>query len=191
MKQDYRRRIKKTRFINAGVVILALGVIVTVFVSGLYWGRHIQQARKAASLAAPEADVRTVHLAFPGGKRLGFETRELPKRPARLSLAEDLVGELLKGPGSTELDRISPPDTELKALFMDGAGVVFIDVNRHALTLPKDVMGEYLAVQSFFETLRRNIPEVTAVKFLVDSKEVDTLWGHLDASFPWSQEYVE
>ncbi len=175
--------------ISALWVIHAAILIIVTIVAGLYWGRSVTSTKKPEPVYSPPKDSLVVVLAFPAGEKLEVETREIPERGNKLSLGEDIVRELLLGPEGASLERIVPPGAELKAFFLDTDGVAYIDLDRQALGLPKDAFGEYLAIQSFFQSLRKNIPDIKAVKFLIDSKQVDTLWGHIDAASAWRQEY--
>ncbi len=178
--------------ISALWVIHAAILIIVTIVAGLYWGRSATSTKKSEPVYSPAKDSLVVVLAFPAGERLAVETREIPERGGKLSLGEDIVRELLLGPeGGSLLERIVPPGAELKAFFLDTDGVAYIDLDRQALGLPKDAFGEYLAIQSFFQSLRKNIPDIKSVKFLIDSKEVDTLWGHIDSASAWRHEYEE
>lgn len=172
-------------------VIHAAILIVVTIVAGLYWGRSVTSTKKSEPVYSPPKDSLVVVLAFPAGEKLAVETREISERGGKLSLGEDIVRELLHGPEDALLERIVPPGAELKAFYLDTDGVVYIDLDRQSLGLPKDALGEYLAIQSFLQSLRKNIPDIKAVKFLIDSKEVDTLWGHIDAASAWRQEYED
>ena len=72
-------------------------------------------------------------------------------------------------------------DLELKALYLDAAGTVFVDLSPVGR---KDLRGsaweELLAVYAFVNTLTQNFPEVRQVRFLVDGREAPTLAGHVD-----------
>ena len=180
---------QKKQGISSVWIIHAVLLIIVTIVGGLYWGRSVTSPQKPEPAYSPGAEnTIVVFLGFPTGEELKLETREIPERRGRLSLGEDIVRELLRGPKG-ELERIVPPEAELKAFYIDTDGVAYIDLDRQSLGLPKDAFEEYLAIQSFFQSLRKNIPGINAVKFLIDSKEVDTLWGHIDAATVWKQEY--
>lgn len=191
MKLNYHHRMRNKPGISLGWIIPAALLVVVSVLGGLYWDRSVQNTKKSVPVYPLAKDSLVVFLAFPGGEKLAVETREIPERRGKLSLGEDIVRELLHGPEEASLERIAPPEAELKAFYIDTDGIVYIDLDRQALGLPKDAFGEYLAIQSFFQSLRRNIPGIKAVKFLIDSKEVDTLWGHIDAASAWRQEYEE
>ncbi len=177
--------------ISLGWIIPMAILIVVSVVGGLYWGQSVKNDKESVPIYHPETDSMVVFLAFPGEDKLEVETREIPERRGKLSLGEDIVRELLRGPEEASLERIVPPGAELKGFYLDTDGTVYIDLDRQALGLPKDAFGEYLAIQSFFQSLRKNIPDIKAIKFLIDSKEVDTLWGHIDAASAWRQDYEE
>jgi len=130
-----------------------------------------------------------VFLAFPQGDEFEMVAREVALASDPLRMGKQILDELLAGPGKEGLERVVSEKAELRAFYIDDAGVAYIDLDRQALAIARDALGEYMAIQSFFESLRRNIPVITGVKFLIDSKEVDSLWGHFDALQPWTTEY--
>lgn len=190
MNQDYRHRIRtnKNLFRIAGVAAAVLGVLLVVAL-GFYWGRQV--GREGPTLPAKPGDSSrvVVFLAFPHGDEFEMIAREVLQDSAPLTMGREILDELLAGPGTEDLGRVVSEKAELRAFYIDDAGIAYIDLDRQALGIARDALDEYMAIQSFFESLRRNIPGINGVKFLIDSKEVDSLWGHFDASLPWTAEY--
>lgn len=188
---DVRSHIKKS--LGQPTVLLALiaALIVATVVAGWYWGRYVRSSHRAAPPVIQEVKMAQVVLYFPAGDHLETETREVPETVETVSLGGNIVQALLAGPGEEGLDRVMSEGTELRAFFIDADGVAYIDVDRKALAIPCDALSAYLSMQSFFQSLKRNVPEVKAVKFLIDAREVDSLWGHFDATAPWSLTYEE
>jgi len=189
--EDVQRHIKKTpehRMLLLGLLAIVLVVTVT---GGWFWGRHVRSSRsKVATPAVITEKTESVVLYFPFGDHLERETREVPETKETVALGTSIVQALLAGPDGT-FDRVMFEGTELRSFFMDVDGVAYIDVDRKALAIPRDALSSYLSIQSFFQSLKRNIPEVSAVKFLIDAREVDSLWGHFDAAAPWNLPYEE
>jgi len=129
-------------------------------------------------------------LLFPSGERLRTEAREVPEATDPSVLGVSIVQALLDGP-QADLEPAVASGAELRAFFLDGNGVAYIDLDRKALNIPRDALGEYLSIECFYQSLRRNIPEVSGVKFWIDAREVDSLWGHFDGTMPWNLPYEE
>ena len=188
---DVQRHIRKSLGQPTVLMGLVAALIVATVAAGWYWGRYVRSSpHKAAPSIAQEVKMAQVVLYFPAGDRLETETREVPDTVEVASLGGNIVQALLAGPAE-DLDRVMSEGTELRSFFIDADGVAYIDVDRKALAIPCDSLSAYLSIQSFFQSLKRSIPEVKAVKFLIDAREVDSLWGHFDATAPWSLTYEE
>jgi spore germination protein GerM len=109
-----------------------------------------------------------------------YETRAL------LDQMKQTVVALVRGPtGDTELLPVLPADTPLRDLFLDEAGVLYLDLGQELVRgLPAGSAAELLAVGSLANTLSRNFPEVRSIRILIDGEEVNTLGGHLDLTQP-------
>jgi len=192
MNEKYRRHIRSAetprRILRA---VLAAAGVAAVVVLGFAVGRRVGHAPEPPPARTGEDGRVVVFLAFPRGGELEMIAREIPEAADSLQLGQRIVRELMAGPGEPELEPVTAEGAELRAFYLDPSGVAFIDLDRQALNIPRDALGEYLAIESFFESLRRNLPEVRGVKFLIDSNEVDSLWGHFDASLPWTAPYEE
>jgi hypothetical protein len=191
-------------------IFLALALIAASLAAGVYKGRmrSVEQRTLPGLPSAVEGndwEVVNARLFFPKGDALAAEERRITLRgasansanladTAALARAGAVMDELLRGPIllSGLAEPLVPSGTTLKGLFIDADGTVYIDLDRSALSgAPKDATGEYLSVQGFYESLKQNVGGVRAVKFLIDGKELDTLWGHLDAGRPVADEYDE
>ncbi len=191
MNRNYHYHIQKKPGIKIVWLVHAAILIVVTIAGGLYWGKSVTSTKRPEPVYSSRKNSISIILFFPTTEKLAVETREVTERGDRLSLGEDIVRELLSGPEEASLKRVVPLGAELKAFYLDTDGVAYIDLDRQALGLPKDAFEEYLAIQSFFQSLKKNIQDIKAVKFLIDSKEVDTLWGHIGAASPWRQSYEE
>lgn len=132
------------------------------------------------------------HLYF-SDKRNTFlisEERSLlnPGNPA--ALGEAIVKALIEGP-QTDLMRTIPTDTMLKALYVTQDKIAYVDMsdkikNAH----PGGVKSEYLTIYSIVNSLILNIPEINAVKILINGQEATTLAGHVDLRFPFKADML-
>jgi len=171
--------------------ILAVTGVLVVVGTGFFLGKRAGGGNNPADTKPYTGDEKVVvtFLAFPSGDDLEMEAREITHGKSRLSLGQEIIRNLIKGPEREALEAVASPEAELRAFYIDSEGIAYIDMDRQALNIPKDALGEYMAIQSFFESLRRNIKGIKGIKFLIDSNEVDSLWGHFDATSPWTREY--
>lgn len=74
-------------------------------------------------------------------------------------------------------------DLELRALYLDPAGTVYLDLAaRNRKDLQGSAWDELLTVYALVNTMTQNFAEIRQVRFLVDGREAQTLAGHVDLS---------
>jgi spore germination protein GerM len=82
--------------------------------------------------------------------------------------------------------RTIPAGTKLLALFVAPDGTTYLDLTA---TLkdghPRGIQSEQMTIFSIVNSLILNIPEINAVKILIDGHESMTLAGHIDLRFPF------
>jgi len=112
------------------------------------------------------------------------EKRELAHSGDPVDLAKMIIEGLIKGP--LELMRTLPPDSRLRALFIDSNHTAYVDFNG---TLqeghPGGIRSEFFSIYSIVNSLILNVPEITRVKILIAGQESQTLAGHIDIRFPF------
>ena len=74
-------------------------------------------------------------------------------------------------------------NAEVRNVYLTQSGIAVMDVNgAFADGQTSGILAEELTLVSFVQTMTLNAPNITAVKFLVDGKERETLAGHVDIS---------
>ena len=135
---------------------------------------------------APLVAESVAHLYFadPKGLLLTSEARVMPRQADACQRAHWLVTELMRGPRQGGLPTL-PPQAELRALFVTHDETATVDfsaaVREHH---PAGVRSELLTVYAVVNTLILNLPEVSAVKILIEGREAVTLAGHIALSAP-------
>ncbi|MFO7494041.1 MAG: GerMN domain-containing protein [Desulfobacterales bacterium] len=139
------------------------------------------------SEARPSAVVEAVaHLYFADrrGLLLAAEARVMPRQTDACRRAHWLVSELIRGPRQGGLHTL-PPESEVRALFLTPDETAYVDfsaaIQEHH---PGGVRSELLSVYAVVNTLILNLPEVSAVKILIEGREVSTLAGHISLAAP-------
>ena len=85
------------------------------------------------------------------------------------------------------MSRPLTPNAEVRNVYLAQSGIAVVDVNgAFADGQTSGVLAEELTLVSFTQTLALNAPNISAVKFLVDGKERETLAGHVDISGAFS-----
>jgi spore germination protein GerM len=142
------------------------------------------QTRQMANWeAAPTA---RVHLYFSDTENqfLIAEERTLksPEDPALF--ARSIVEALIKGP-QHGLVRTIPENTALRAIYVTHEAICYVDLTADATeNHPGGIKSEILTIYSIVNTLILNIPEIEAVKILINGNEPMTLAGHIDMRLP-------
>lgn len=105
--------------------------------------------------------------------------REVLAEESRQDLARDLVAFLSRPtPG---LETPLPPGTELLHYFEDGEGTAVLDFNdRFAAVEGKGILDERLRLSAFVRTLGENLPNIRAIRVLVEGRPLTTWGEHLE-----------
>jgi spore germination protein GerM len=124
----------------------------------------------------------TLYYPSADGAHLVPEVRSFPinDSPARIA-----VEALLSGTNQPQTAKVFPSDTKLRRLWIKDE-VAYVDFNKAILKGNGGSASEILLVASVVNTLTE-FPSVEKVKFLVEGKAIDTLYGHMDLSEPLSR----
>lgn len=135
---------------------------------------------------AKRAKVRT-HLYFSGAdhQSLKAEERSLVQQDSVVERARGIIYALIEGP-EWELLPTVPAETRLIALYVTEDGIAYVDFDRAIReNHPGGSLSELSTIFSIVNTLTLNIPEIRAVKILIDGSEAKTLAGHIDIRSPF------
>lgn len=116
---------------------------------------------------------------------LAAEDRILALPDNVVERARVLVSALIDGPKAA-LTPTLPAETKLLALHVTDGGTAYVDFSRVISEKhPGGSLSELLTIFSVVNTLSLNIPEIKAVKILIEGREAKTLAGHIDIRFPF------
>jgi spore germination protein GerM len=165
----------------AGIVLLLVLVMVP---ENRRLRNQIQQTVRPA--AAPPAQARPVHLYFSDkdSQFLMAENRVLKSRQDPEFFARSIIEALIKGPRQG-LAPTLPAATAIRAIFITPEGICFVDLTA-AVTdnHPGGIQSELLTIYSIVNSLVLNVPQIKAVKFLINGTEAKSLAGHIDLQIP-------
>jgi spore germination protein GerM len=109
-------------------------------------------------------------------------TLKHPENPA--FFARSIVEALIKGP-QKGLIRTIPADTGVRAIYVTQEGVCYVDLTSNITDQhPGGIKSELFSVYSIVNSVVLNVPEVEAVKILINGDETATLAGHIDLQVP-------
>jgi len=141
----------------------------------------------SAPPSAPTAGETThVRLFFPQEVKgiLIEEEREIPRRSAFSDSVRGVLTELTKVGGS-EVRSPLPPGVELRQVFLDAFGILYLDFDKKIQALAGgDGIRTDLATSSIVLTLATNFSEVKRVQFLSEGEELTLLTGGVDLRHP-------
>ena len=182
------------RHIKFGLIALGVGFAVTLglFVDVIGRIQSIVKDRKEVEenpFTPPKAPLynRTdpqmdVKLFFPGSVGdiiLATEGQTIFRSAELANRAKQVLQKVLEGPKTPGLFASIPNDTKLLEVFIDEAGVAYVDFsNPISANHPGGMLNEQATVYSIVNSLTYNLPEIRQVKILVGGAEKETLAGH-------------
>jgi spore germination protein GerM len=176
------------RYIGFLVLASIAGIILLlVLVMGPQNTQHqaqIQQTVRPAEMTPAQA--RPVHLYFSDkdSQFLMAENRVLKSSQDPEFFAKSIIEALIKGP-QQGLGRTLPAATAIRAIFVTQEGTCFVDLTSAvAENHPGGIQSELLTIYSIVNSLVLNVPQIKAVKILINGTEAMTLAGHIDLQIP-------
>ncbi len=168
-----------------GVVVVGGFYLVKMYSDVLRSGVELRPEPRVPTLEAqrrPRAvsgDYTVLDLYFPSGSSFEGEQRSVPRATSVRDLATVVIEEFLRGPTGRSAG-IIPDNTSLKGVYLGDDSVLYIDLSdEFRRNFQGNSMDEYILLKALHKSLKRNVYQIEAIKLLVDSKEVDTIGGHL------------
>ena len=172
--------------IGAGVALLAIGLWLVTLVPK--WMSRNPAAAEAPATATPAPDSArriqaTVFFVSEDGSELVPTTREVLYGETPAEQARHILDAQVRTPPDG-LSTAIPAGTTVRGVFAGTKGEMYVDLSPEASGGAGGTLDEALAVFAIVNAVTANLPTVTAVQILVDGKEVDSLWGHIDLREP-------
>ena len=176
------------RYIFFSVLVLiggavALGVVFIRAVD-LPVGEAPREILRPANVKPSQTTLAHLYFSDKESQFLIAEERILkhPENPALF--ARSIIEALIKGP-QRGLIRTIPADATVRAIYVTAEGICYLDLNSNiADKHPGGIKSELLSVYSIVNSVVLNVPEVEAVKILINGDEAETLAGHIDLQVP-------
>ncbi|UCH79722.1 MAG: hypothetical protein JSW20_08155 [Nitrospiraceae bacterium] len=102
----------------------------------------------------------------------------MSRKDRMLVLAEDTIKKM-----------VEENDVKLLDLYLDRNGVIYMDFSDELKkNYDMDIAQELTFLAALFNGIRSSVPGLTAMKILIEGREVDSLGGHIDISIPIGEE---
>ena len=125
-----------------------------------------------------------LYFASADGSFLSSEKRNIFHSGDSVDFGKRIVQELIDGPHG-KLHRTIPEQTSLRAFYISNEGIAYVDFSQEIRELyPGGSHSEYLTIYSIVNSIVYNVPDVKAVKFLVNGNDATTLAGHIGIGLP-------
>jgi hypothetical protein len=189
----WRRRVLKIAgratllIFTAGLMaVLALGVL-------LLWYFTRTPGVGQPELAASEVEIPvgtryvTLYFSAASADSLATEVRQILEPASVSQNVRSLIEELGRGPRNGQLRAVLPPGAQVRRVFFDEEGRVYIDFTPELVTrFEGGSTAEYILLSALVRTLSANLPTVRAVTLTIEGRPIDTLGGH----FPLGERLV-
>lgn len=166
------------------------GVTVAASVVMLFGWVSIFYAQSSETEMTPPLETHTqktaAHLYFSDHTQsfLSAETRVIVHTDPVVDFAKQIIAALIRGPQSGLIQTL-PANCRLRTFFLMPDGIAFADFDGNLPSLhPGGCQAEILTVYSITNSLVLNVPEIDAVKILIDGEPAPTLAGHVDIRHP-------
>ncbi len=173
------------------------GILATVLVLAYWmnsWRGHDPRLAsgdtKTSSLYTGKEPKRKLRITFPATGKPGFvqESVEIFATRAESSQVKQVLLALYRGGKAPGAGKAFPGAWKTREVFLDGKGLVVVDLESSSLALPGGTTAEYMSLYTLVKTLRDAFPSIRAVQILVDGERRDSLAGHIDISDPLTLE---
>ncbi|MEN8246897.1 MAG: GerMN domain-containing protein, partial [Thermodesulfobacteriota bacterium] len=117
---------------------------------------------------------------------LTAEDRVVAQQDDTKALGTVIVAALIDGPRKV-LVRTIPQGTSLRAFHLVENGTAYVDLSKEIKeNHPGGARTELMTIYSLVNSIVLNMPDVAAVKLLIEGQEEATLAGHIDLRYPFT-----
>jgi hypothetical protein len=129
-------------------------------------------------------DFSALRIYYPMEDRLEMIEKRVPRRTKQSAIAEAVIEEFFKGPGSGKIVHI-PGNVKSLGIYRDEAQTLYVDLSDELRrNFQGDALAEYLLLKGLYESLISNLQDIQDIKILVEGKEMESLGGHFYLKYP-------
>lgn len=187
-----RKKKKDTKKLVLSLIVLAVfGFLVFFFVT-LFNVIYPPVGGRTGNEGSKEKIPIILYFSDTNERFLVPEKRFIVKKKTPVEQAGEIVKALLDGSKTGKVNTF-PAEVNLKDIKVEANQTAVVSFSKNlVLNHPGGSASEMATVYSLTNSLTANIPEIKAVKVLIDGKEVDSLKGHLSLKQPFSynKEYL-
>jgi spore germination protein GerM len=190
-RKAYQDRESRQQIIIISVISLVVIVGIILILSLVKVRVDDVPEKEALEIAADSTTVkktRPVEIYFLGPDGISYysENREISVSDDISFELKEVIQELIKGPKSDSLYAALPNSAEVKAVFLDTNGKLYLDFNEEFIVDHcKGTACEIATVQTLVKTAASNFPQVSQLQILVEGSPVNSIGGQMDISNPF------
>lgn len=178
-----RKKKKSTRIVYLvaiiSAVVLVLALFFVILFNALFPPVDMEALKKKKKIIAE------IYYSDPQERFLVAEKRYIYKEEDAARQAKEVVNALLEG-SKTGYVNTFPAKVALRNVKLDKDGVAYVSFSDNLLKMhPGGSSSEMVTIYSLTNTLTANIPEIKAVKILVEGKELPSIKGHISTINPF------
>lgn len=169
-------------------ISIVLGCLIFFLVTACDEGQQpVHTGQEVADTQPTQNGKVVLHLYFADqkGAYLTAEDMVVARPDGTKALAIAIIEALVDGPQKA-LTRTIPQGTALRAFHLVENGTAYVDLSKEIKeNHPGGARSELMTIYSLVNSIVLNMPEVAAVKLLIDGQEEATLAGHIDLRYPF------
>ena len=170
-------------------ISIVLGCLILFWVTACDEGQQpAHTGQEAAGVQSNQNGKVVLHLYFAdqAGVYLTAEDMVVARPAGTKTLAMAIVEALIDGPQKA-LTRTIPQGTTLRAFHLLENGTAYVDLSKEIKeNHPGGARTELMTIYSLVNSIVLNMPDVAAVKLLIEGQEEATLAGHIDLRYPFT-----
>jgi hypothetical protein len=187
-----RKKKKDTRKLILAIIGLAVvGFLIFFFVT-LFNVIYPPIGGRTDQKGSKEKQAVTLYFSDANERFLVPEKRFIQKKETPVQQAGEIVKALLDGSKTGKVNTF-PPEVTFKDAKIENNSTIFVSFSKNLVqNHPGGSASEMATVYSLTNSLTANIPEIKAVRILIEGREVETLKGHISLKQPFSfnREYL-
>jgi len=179
-----RQKKKSTRIVYLVAIVSAVVLVLVLFFVILF--NALFPPVDMEALKKKEKIIAEIYFSDSQERFLVPEKRYIYKEADAVGQAKEVVKALLGGSKTGKVDTF-PARVALRDVKLDKDGVAQVSFSANLTKLhPGGSTAEMMTIYSLTNTLTANVPEIKAVKILVEGKELPSIKGHISTVDPFS-----